>query len=52
MVARERARSRAGPALSLGPLTGAAAGVTAQALESPVPELGVRAVLAGGTLGI
>lgn len=34
---------------SLGLLTGAAAGATAQALGEPVPELGVCAVLAGDT---
>lgn len=33
-------------------LARAAAGSTAQALRDPVPELGVCAVLAGGTHGI
>lgn len=41
-----------GPPLALGLLTRAAAGATAQALGHPVPELGVHAVLAGGTHGV
>jgi hypothetical protein len=35
-----------------GPLTGATAGTTAQALGDPVPELGVGAVLTVGTHGV
>lgn len=40
------------PARPPSPLTGAAAGAAAQALGNPVPELGVRAVLAAGTHGV